>query len=118
MRCLDEGVDVPATRTAFLLASSGNPREFVQRRGRVLRQSPGKEFAVLYDLIATPPSPEDLEAGALTAERALLRRELRRFAEFADNARNMASAYNAIWSLADKFGVLDFKEESESDTYE
>ena len=42
MRALDEGVDVPATREAQLLASSGNPREFIQRRGRVLRPSPGR----------------------------------------------------------------------------
>ena len=52
MHCLDEGVDVPSTRTAYILASSSNPRQFIQRRGRVLRRYPGKEAAVIYDLIA------------------------------------------------------------------
>ena len=55
MRCLDEGVDVPSTRTAYILASSSNPKEFIQRRGRILRQSPGKEHAEIHDLIAVPP---------------------------------------------------------------
>src|ERR1051326_4005600 len=49
IRCLDEGVDVPATQTAFILASSTNPRQFVQRRGRLLRRSPGKRHAEIYD---------------------------------------------------------------------
>src|SRR2546423_189969 len=55
MKCLDEGVDVPSTRTAYILASSSNPREFIQRRGRILRKSEGKEFSVIHDLIAVPP---------------------------------------------------------------
>ena len=49
MKCLDEGVDVPPTREAYFLASSGNPREFIQRRGRVLRLYPGKEYAIIRD---------------------------------------------------------------------
>ena len=55
MKCLDEGVDVPSTRTAYILASSSNPKEFIQRRGRILRQSSGKEHAEIHDLIAVPP---------------------------------------------------------------
>lgn len=55
MKCLDEGVDVPGTRIAFFLASSTNPREFIQRRGCILRKAPGKDEAVIYDLIAIPP---------------------------------------------------------------
>ena len=47
MKCLDEGVDVPSTQTAYILASSSNPREFVQRRGRILRKALGKEKAVI-----------------------------------------------------------------------
>lgn len=51
IKCLDEGVDIPSTTHALILASSQNPREFIQRRGRVLRNSPGKLFAYLYDAI-------------------------------------------------------------------
>lgn len=107
MHCLDEGVDVPSTQTAYILASSSNPRQFIQRRGRVLRKFPGKDFATIYDLIAVPP-PRELGELELKAERSILKRELRRFAEFADSALNTQSAYEVIWDLADQYGVLDF----------
>lgn len=107
MHCLDEGVDVPSTQTAYILASSSNPRQFIQRRGRVLRRFPGKDFATIYDLIAVPP-PRELGELELKAERSILKRELRRFAEFADSALNTQSAYEVIWELADQYGVLDF----------
>jgi len=109
MHCLDEGVDVPSTETAYILASSSNPRQFIQRRGRVLRRSPGKEFAVIYDLITVPPPAVELDDLSASAERKILRRELRRFAEFADYALNKQAAYNVIWSLADQYGILDFQ---------
>jgi hypothetical protein len=54
IKCLDEGVDVPAVKRAFLLSSSGNPKEFIQRRGRVLRKHPSKEFSEIYDFIVVP----------------------------------------------------------------
>jgi superfamily II DNA or RNA helicase len=108
MHCLDEGVDVPSTRSAFILASSSNPRQFIQRRGRVLRKAPGKDFAVIYDLITIPPPVAELDDSSVAAERSILRRELRRFAEFADSAINTQAAYETIWELAQQFGVLDF----------
>ena len=108
MRCLDEGVDVPSTRTAYILASSSNPRQFIQRRGRVLRKAEGKEHAIIYDLITVPPPPSYLSPEARGAEQSILRKELRRFAEFADSALNTQSAYEVIWELAREYGVLDF----------
>ena len=51
MHCLDEGVDIPSASKAILLCNSTNPREFIQRLGRVLRRSPGKNKAEIYDLI-------------------------------------------------------------------
>ena len=113
IRCLDEGVDVPSTRTAYLLASSSNPREFIQRRGRVLRLAPGKDHATLFDLITVPPQPETLDEDSLRAERSLLRRELRRFHEFASSALNAGAAYDVIWDLAKQFDVMDFGQEGE-----
>ena len=82
MKVLDEGVDIPQTETAYLLASSSVEREWVQRRGRVLRSWPGKEHATLHDFVATPPDPPD-ETGY-----SLLRNELRRVTEFAIYSRN------------------------------
>lgn len=50
IRCLDEGVNIPSIRKAFILASSTNPKEYIQRRGRVLRKCPGKKYADIYVL--------------------------------------------------------------------
>lgn len=97
IRCLDQGVDVPATRRAYVLASSTNPREFVQRRGRILRRAEGKQFAQVYDFLVGPWSTsEDL---GREAARGLLLRELPRFAEFSLDAMNSQEARNAIWNL-------------------
>lgn len=81
VKCLDEGVDVPSTRVAYLLASSTNPREFVQRRGRILRTSPGKQRAIVFDFLVGSWSTRN--ADQLNAARSLARRCLPRFAEFA-----------------------------------
>lgn len=107
MRCLDEGVDVPATRTAYILASSSNPREFIQRRGRVLRRYPGKEFAEVYDLLAVPPedwqpTPDD---PVFASERSMVRRELTRLSEFAEHALNKHEALDVVWDLARRYGL-------------
>ena len=82
MKVLDEGVDIPQTDTAFLLASSTVEREWVQRRGRILRQVPGKDVARLHDFIVVPPCLES------PAAKSLLRSELRRASAFADLAEN------------------------------
>jgi superfamily II DNA or RNA helicase len=103
MKCLDEGVDVPSTRTAVFMASTTNPREFVQRRGRILRRASGKTAATLYDLIAVPP--EDGSAWD-HAGRSVLRREMPRFAEFAAAARNQYSARRIVRDLLDQYGML------------
>ena len=64
IRCLDEGVDIPAIRTAAILASSSNPRQFVQRRGRILRPHPSKDHATLFDTIVLPPRPRSRDLGS------------------------------------------------------
>jgi len=108
MKCLDEGVDVPATRTAFFLASSSNPREFIQRRGRVLRKHPGKEFSTVYDLIAIPPERVSKDSSLFNTERSIVRKELHRFKEFASVALNKHQATDVIWELATYYGLMDF----------
>lgn len=66
IKCLDEGVDIPSTTHALILASSQNPREFIQRRGRILRKSRGKIFAHLYDAIVVPSVKEEEDTKALS----------------------------------------------------
>ena len=110
MKCLDEGVDVPSTRTAYILASSSNPREFIQRRGRILRKAPGKEFSIIHDLIAVPPTIWTVGRDSPTfgAERSIIRRELQRFKEFANPALNKHQALDVIWDVASRYGLMDF----------
>ncbi|MCG5056764.1 MAG: DNA phosphorothioation system restriction enzyme [Limnoraphis sp. WC205] len=104
IRCLDEGVDIPAIQNAVILASSSNPRQFVQRRGRILRPHPHKERATLFDMIVLPP---DLGRGTLEVERNLLRKELKRFLEFADLADNAGEARLQLLELQKRYGLLD-----------
>ncbi|MRR53951.1 MAG: DEAD/DEAH box helicase [Deltaproteobacteria bacterium] len=110
MKCLDEGVDVPSTRTAYIMASSSNPREFIQRRGRVLRKSPGKEFSVIHDMIAVPPTAWTASQDSVTfnIERGIIRKELERFKEFASPALNKHKALDVIWEVASRYNLMDF----------
>lgn len=118
IRCLDEGVDVEATQTAFMLASSTNPRQFVQRRGRILRPHEDKDYAVIHDFIVAPPRKTDPAADAestSTIERNLLKKELQRVATFTDHARNHPDASlsqipttaGSIADLKEDFNLLD-----------
>lgn len=104
IRCLDEGVDIPAIQNAVILASSCNPRQFIQRRGRILRPHPGKERATLFDMIVLPP---DLDRNTLEVERNLLRKELKRFLEFANLADNAGEARLKLLQLQKRYGLLD-----------
>jgi len=102
MRCLDEGVDVPDARVAYLLASSSNPRQFIQRRGRILRKTEGKEVAEIVDFIAVPTGDIDIKL-----ERCLLRREIARFVEFASCARNAGEALAIMRPLRMTYRLMD-----------
>lgn len=85
MKCLDEGVDIPCAEHAIFCSSTGNPRQFVQRRGRVLRKCKGKEKAKIWDLIVTPPNILD-ESNSI--ERNLFLNEVKRIINFAALADN------------------------------
>ncbi|WP_410666755.1 DEAD/DEAH box helicase family protein [Amycolatopsis sp. cmx-4-68] len=101
VRCLDEGIDLPAVSHALILASSRNPREFIQRRGRILRRYPGKTLAFLHDAVVVPaPDPDNLSAGG----DQLLAGELHRVFEFAGGAAN-PQALTQIETLCIRYGV-------------
>ena len=115
IKCLDEGVDVPSTKTAFFLASTSNPREFVQRRGRILRLASGKDKAMIYDFIVVPrpeyaPLKRDVDA-------SLLRREMPRFAEFASCALNQYEARAKLWNLMNHYEMLNLFDKKPWDIY-
>lgn len=98
IKCLDEGVDIPTISHALILASSQNPRQFIQRRGRVLRIAPGKHLAIIHDAIVVPVSIDD-EPEQLS----LLKSELLRAIEFSNSALNK-SAGAELRQIARKMG--------------
>ncbi len=101
MRCLDEGVDVPQARTAVLLASSGNPREYIQRIGRVIRRYSGKKVAVIYDVIVVP-SLDNLPSELKKIEYNIFAKEIERYQEIAKIAVNNVTAFSQIYDLREK----------------
>jgi superfamily II DNA or RNA helicase len=107
IRCLDEGIDIPVTDHALIIASSTADREYVQRRGRVLRSAPDKLSAEVHDLLLV-----DQQGGALTRSEAL------RALEFVRLARNSAARerLKAMVALSnDPIELPDFADEDESD---
>ncbi|MBF0355964.1 MAG: DEAD/DEAH box helicase family protein [Alphaproteobacteria bacterium] len=103
IRCLDEGVDVPSCRTAYIIASSRNPRQFIQRRGRILRRSPGKDFAVIHDFLVRVPKMGD---DSYSLERSLVSAELKRVAEFAGLAQNFSQVFEKVKPLLAEYDLL------------
>lgn len=93
IKCLDEGIDIPSTTHALVLASSKNPREFIQRRGRILRKSDGKHFAHLYDVIVVPNcSSKDYDKSTNIIASELARAI--QFGEWAENPSCIAELKN------------------------
>ncbi len=90
-KVLDEGVDIPNIREAFIVASSTVEREWVQRRGRVLRRHPGKPWAIVHDFLALPPVRLVRGVNTRGLEK-IIRAELNRTYAFGEHARNIAGA--------------------------
>ena len=89
IRCLDEGVDIPSVTHALILASSKNPREFIQRRGRVLRRHEHKNFAHLHDVLVLPETDDEDQP-----EVSFIKGELARAIEFGSYAQNPAAVFD------------------------
>jgi superfamily II DNA or RNA helicase len=104
MRCLDEGVDIPDARIGYLLASSSNPRQFIQRRGRLLRRAEGKEHAVILDYLAVPPQDTSIN---FNVERTLLVRELERANEFGKLSENYEATLKVLRPLKERYQLMD-----------
>ncbi|MCG5248416.1 DEAD/DEAH box helicase family protein [Methylorubrum extorquens] len=102
IRCLDEGIDVPACQRAYILASSRNPRQFIQRRGRILRKAPGKDQAEIFDLMVRIPA--GARRGAV--ERKLLAEEFKRVSEFAGLARNSGEVIETLMPLMREYDLV------------
>lgn len=102
IKCLDEGVDIPSAQIGILLSSSANPREYIQRLGRILRNSPQKSHATIYDFIVVPSFiGVDNELSSL--ELQIFEKEYKRIYEIARYARNNVSITKII---NERFGRL------------
>ena len=107
IRCLDEGIDIPQVRRAFILASSTNPRQFIQRRGRVLRRAEGKDSAEIFDFVVVPPLDEISQGTPeYTVLRRLVSREMARVVEFARLAENGPQAQAKLLPILSKLRLM------------
>ena len=100
MKCLDEGVDVPRSELAIFCASTGNPRQFIQRRGRVLRLHKDKIHATIHDLVVIPEVADDT---TFEMEKSLVAKELERVVDFANLAMNKTDTYNTLKKTLDYY---------------
>ena len=106
MKCLDEGVDVPRSELAIFCASTGNPRQFIQRRGRILRTHKDKEFATIHDLIVIPEV--NPESDSYRMEKNMVRAELSRVKNFAMLSRNLDYTVQALEEVLDYYKLSIF----------
>ena len=106
MKCLDEGVDVPRSEMAIFCASTGNPRQFIQRRGRILRTHPEKHMAIIHDLVVVPEI--DASQDNYNMERNMIKGELRRVHDFAVLSENADFAYVELEDITSYYNLSIF----------
>ena len=110
IKCLDEGVNIPNIQTVFILASSTNPKEYIQRRGRVLRKALGKDYAVIYDFVTLPFPVNEIgtqSESVIHATKGLIKRELIRMLDFAELAENPSKTFDLVYELKHGFNIQE-----------
>lgn len=111
IKCLDEGVNIPKIKTAFILASTNNPKEYIQRRGRVLRLAEGKDYAEIYDFITLPRKLDEVTGiteEQMRRELTLVKNELCRAEEFARIALNSVTASAVLDDIRTAYDLQDY----------
>lgn len=110
IKCLDEGVNIPSIKTAFILASSTNPKEYIQRRGRVLRLAKGKKYANIYDFITLPFDVKEIngyQENLIQSTKGLVKREIIRMLDFSEIAENPSISNEIIRTLKENFNICE-----------
>ena len=106
MKCLDEGVDIPRAETAIFCSSTGNPRQFIQRRGRILRKHPLKKYAFIYDLVVIPSfETQTTDSETFDLEKSLVRSELERVMYFASLSKNPYHTESVFKDVCNHYGL-------------
>lgn len=104
MKMLDEGVDVPRAEVGIFASSTGNPRQFIQRRGRLLRKHKDKPYATIFDMVVIPRL-NDNNVELFNMERNLVHNELRRVGYFASLALNFYDSKQALEQVCFKYNL-------------
>ena len=99
IKCLDEGIDIPSASTAIIMASSSNPREYIQRIGRVIRQAPNKYRANIYDFIVKPDLEKIKNSDLAEIEKKIFNKEMNRVTDMSQNAINNAETLNDVFKI-------------------
>lgn len=106
MKCLDEGVDIPRAEHAIFCSSTGNPRQFIQRRGRILRKHDDKHYAVIHDLVVIPDiTNSNIDSETFNTEKNLVKKELERVMYFASLSRNPYETENIFEEICNHYGL-------------
>ncbi|WP_299054679.1 DEAD/DEAH box helicase family protein [Eubacterium sp.] len=105
IKCLDEGVNIPGIKTAFIMSSSRNPKEFIQRRGRLLRKSSNKEIAEIYDFITLPRDLKMVDYEDFEKDKSIVVGELFRINEFGTLANNNIIAKSQMTDIMNAYNV-------------
>jgi len=105
IKCLDEGVNIPGIRTAFIMSSSRNPKEFIQRRGRLLRKCEGKERSEIYDIITLPRDLANIHSDDFESDKTIIIGELARIKEFGRLSDNKHEADAITTQIMSAYGV-------------
>ena len=111
IKCLDEGVNIPGIKTAFILASTTNPKEYIQRRGRVLRKAKGKDFAEIYDFVTLPRELDKvfgLTEDQRKRDKTLVKNEIAQIKEFGDLSMNSLETSKKLWNIAETYSLDEY----------
>lgn len=99
IKCLDEGIDIPSAKRAIVMASSTNPREYIQRIGRIIRQDYGKYEADIYDMIIHPDLIRISDPDLCEMEKRIFRKEMERVLDLSGNALNNSEIVNKVYKI-------------------
>ncbi len=99
IKCLDEGIDIPSAKRAIVMASSTNPREYVQRIGRIIRQDYGKFEADIFDMIIHPDLTRIVDPDLCEMEKRIFKKEMDRVLDLSANALNNAEIVSKVYKI-------------------
>ncbi len=104
MRILDEGVDIPEAEREIIISSTSNPRQYIQRAGRILRKSGQKSHAEIYDILVYAPL-EKVPYWLIPSEKKAVSKEIRRARYFCEPALNNAECIDSLYNFSKKFDI-------------